>query len=122
MVRDDFLLYARGVARIYYEPEYETEDDENARGVARIYYEPEYESEDDENEDIEDAEDISGGPSRSDKYAPGGAPRDKRAAPGGIAGDIRGGAVSYAIAESNLSAASENLWEQASQAASASPS
>lgn len=28
MVRDDFLLYARGVARIYYEPEYETEDDE----------------------------------------------------------------------------------------------
>jgi hypothetical protein len=38
MVRDDFLLYARGVARIYYEPEYETEDDSN--------------------EDIEDAEDI----------------------------------------------------------------
>src|ERR1700730_6179681 len=40
-VRDDFLLYARGVARIYYEPEYETEDDLN--------------------EDIEDAEDIAGG-------------------------------------------------------------
>jgi hypothetical protein len=40
MVRDDFLLYARGVARIYYEPEYETEDDEN--------------------EDIEDVEDIRG--------------------------------------------------------------
>lgn len=38
MVRDDFLLYARGVARIYYEPEYETEDNEN--------------------EEIEDAEDI----------------------------------------------------------------
>jgi hypothetical protein len=37
-VRDDFLLYARGCARIYYEPEYETEDDLN--------------------EDIEDAEDI----------------------------------------------------------------
>ncbi|HEX4541863.1 MAG TPA: hypothetical protein VH114_01755 [Candidatus Acidoferrum sp.] len=29
MVRDDFLLYARGVARVYYEPEYETENDEN---------------------------------------------------------------------------------------------
>jgi hypothetical protein len=28
MVRDDFLLYARGVARVYYEPEYETEDDQ----------------------------------------------------------------------------------------------
>jgi hypothetical protein len=40
MVRDDFLLYGRGVARIYYEPEYETVDDEN--------------------EDIEDAEDIRG--------------------------------------------------------------
>ena len=39
-VRDDFLLYARGVARIYYEPEYETENDLN--------------------EDIEDAEDIRG--------------------------------------------------------------
>jgi hypothetical protein len=39
-VRDDFLLYARGCARIYYEPEYETEDDLN--------------------EDIEDAEDIAG--------------------------------------------------------------
>jgi hypothetical protein len=40
MVRDEFLLYARGVARVYYEPEYETEDDSN--------------------EDIEDAEDIRG--------------------------------------------------------------
>src|SRR4029077_11891373 len=40
MVRDDFLLYARGVARIFYEREYETEDDSN--------------------EDIEDADDISG--------------------------------------------------------------
>jgi len=40
MVRDDFLLYARGIARIYYEPEYETEDDEI--------------------EDISDAEDIKG--------------------------------------------------------------
>lgn len=29
MVRSDFLLYARGVARIFYEPEYETEDDSN---------------------------------------------------------------------------------------------
>jgi hypothetical protein len=37
-VRDDFLLYARGCARIYYEPEYETKDDLN--------------------EDIEDAEDV----------------------------------------------------------------
>jgi hypothetical protein len=45
MVRDDFLLYARGVARIYYEPEYETEDDSN--------------------EDIEDAEDIRGDASGS---------------------------------------------------------
>src|SRR5712671_6415162 len=41
MVRDEFLLYARGTARIYYEPEYETEDDSN--------------------EDIENAEDISKG-------------------------------------------------------------
>lgn len=40
MVRDDFLLYARGVARVYYEPEYETENDSN--------------------EDIENAEDIKG--------------------------------------------------------------
>jgi hypothetical protein len=38
-VRDDFLLYGRGCARIYYEPEYETEDDLN--------------------EDIEDAEDTN---------------------------------------------------------------
>lgn len=28
-VRDDFLLYARGVARVYYEPEYETKNDLN---------------------------------------------------------------------------------------------
>jgi tetrahydromethanopterin S-methyltransferase subunit G len=40
-VRDDFLLYARGCARIYYEPEYEDEDDLN--------------------EDIEDATDIQSG-------------------------------------------------------------
>jgi hypothetical protein len=48
-VRDDFLLYARGVARIYYEPEYETEDDLN--------------------EDIEDAEDI--GSSATTSYGTG---------------------------------------------------
>lgn len=47
-VRDDFLLYARGCARIYYEPEYDDEDDLN--------------------EEIEDAEDI-----RGDQRAPGGA-------------------------------------------------
>jgi hypothetical protein len=46
-VRDDFLGYARGVARIYYEPEYETEDDLN--------------------EDIEDAEDISAAGIRADR-------------------------------------------------------
>ena len=28
-VRDDYLLYGRGVARVYYEPEYETKDDLN---------------------------------------------------------------------------------------------
>jgi hypothetical protein len=50
MVRDEFLLYARGVARVYYEPEYETEDDSN--------------------EDIENAEDIQG--DGSDRYAAGG--------------------------------------------------
>jgi hypothetical protein len=50
MVRDDFLLYARGVARIFYEPEYETEDDSN--------------------KDIGDAEDVqrSGMGTGSDPY------------------------------------------------------
>jgi hypothetical protein len=43
MVRDDFLLYARGVARVYYEPEYETEDDqiEDISGAESIIQGPE---------------------------------------------------------------------------------
>ena len=67
MVRDDFLLYARGVARIYYEPEYETEDDEN--------------------EDISDAEDIRS--NGRDQSAPDGAsePQAGSAASAGGGGD-----------------------------------
>jgi hypothetical protein len=61
MVRDDFLLYARGVARIYYEPEYETEDDLN--------------------EDISDATDISKGSGLG-----AGAPSDSLSGPQGISG------------------------------------
>jgi hypothetical protein len=72
MVRDEFLLYARGVARVYYEPEYETEDDSN--------------------EEIEDAEDIVGdrGTSHYGSGALGATAGFASGAPGGLGGDIGG--------------------------------
>jgi hypothetical protein len=67
MVRDDFLLYARGVARIYYEPEYETGDDEI--------------------EDISDATDIRGLDGTPDYGAPGNQ-ESSRGAGGNVAGSV----------------------------------
>ena len=80
MVRDSFLLYAMGVARIYYEPEYETEDDSA--------------------EDIEDASDISKRPGMATgnaeygSSAPGGLGNALGGARAGTSGDIGDGGVS----------------------------